>query len=77
MISVYLFVSLWTMALKLKKEDSLTIIIEALDKIICLALVIARTLPGFDPDKLNVFPSSIVIAVPIVLLVHLLWQEIR
>lgn len=76
MIAVYLFGLFWTMALKLKREDSITIVIEALDKNIYLALIAARYLPGFDPDSLNIFPSSVVIATPIVLLIHLMREKL-
>lgn len=76
MLGVYAMTWMLTLALKLKYEDCVAIVLEALNKNICLAMFVFKTLKENNPYNSDIFPSSIIIITVIVLLIHLLWEKI-
>ncbi|XP_031623816.1 uncharacterized protein LOC116341090 [Contarinia nasturtii] len=66
----------WAVSLKLKNEDSVAIVVDALNKNICLAMFIVQSLIPPNNDQPDVYPSSVVISTTFILLIHLVWNKI-
>lgn len=67
---------LWTLALRLKNEDCRAIVVEALNKNICLAMFIVKSIQETNSTDVDIFPTSVVIMTAIVLVAHILWEKI-
>ncbi|XP_055299083.1 uncharacterized protein LOC129566843 [Sitodiplosis mosellana] len=67
---------LWTLALRLKNEDCAAIVLEALNKNICLAMFIVKTIQETNNTDADIFPTSVVIMTAVVLVAHMLWEKI-